>query len=262
MGTGNLDVEIDLEAPGLVGVLADVLNQTIHNLKWHIDRLNQQATQDPMTGVKNKRAWQNVEKRINEEIKAGAACFAIAVCDVNGLKQINDTVGHEAGDSLIIRASRHICKVFKHSPVYRIGGDEFTVILEGSDLTNREELLAEFYAEMAEQPKGDPTRPPVSIALGISHYMPCDQTFADVFHRADEAMYQKKAAMKENQWPLTKEVDAMQGFGKLSHEEAWIFLRRLCVRIIQMEDGWELVHQLDLETALGLLSGGFCPVAP
>lgn len=50
----------------------------------------------------------------------------------------------------------------------------------------------------------------------------------------------------------------------LSHEEAWMLLRLLCVRIIQMEDGWELVHQLDLETVLGLLSddGVFCYVAP
>lgn len=199
VGKGNLDVQIELGAPGLVGVLADVLNQTILHLKWSIDKLNRQATQDPMTGVKNKRAWQDAEKRLDEEIKVGAADFAVVVCDVNNLKQLNDTIGHEAGDSLIIRASRHICQIFKHSPVYRIGGDEFTVILEGTDLTNYESLLTEFYAGMAAQPQGSTAEPPVSIALGISHYTQGDTSFSDVFHRADEAMYQKKAAMKTNQ---------------------------------------------------------------
>ncbi len=196
VGRGNLDVEIDLGAPGLVGVLANVLSQTIRHLKRSIDQLNQQTTQDPMTGVKNKRAWQNAEKRLDEKIRMGTAAFAVVVCDVNNLKQINDSVGHEAGDSLIVRASRHICRIFAHSPVYRIGGDEFTVILEGTDLADCEELLARFYADLAEQPQGNATEPPVSIALGISHHVYGDTSFSDVFQRADEAMYIKKCAMK------------------------------------------------------------------
>lgn len=195
VGRGNLDVVIDLGAPGLVGVLADVLNQTIVHLKQSMDKLNQQATQDPMTGVKNKRVWQDAERRLDAEIGAGTAAFAVVVCDVNNLKRVNDSMGHEAGDRLILRASRHICRTFVHSPVYRIGGDEFTVILEGTDLADCERLLTSFYADMP-QARENPGEAPVSIALGISHYVQGDTAFSDVFHRADEAMYLKKSVMK------------------------------------------------------------------
>lgn len=196
VGQGNLDVQIDLSAPGLVGVLANVFSRTIVHLKWSINTLNQQATQDPMTGVKNKRAWQEASDRLNETIQDGTANFAVAVCDVNNLKKLNDTVGHEAGDSLIIRASRHICDTFKHSPVYRIGGDEFAVILEDRDLGNAAKLVSKFYTTMAKQAQSSEVEPPVSIALGLSYFRAEDKEFADVFHRADEAMYRKKAAMK------------------------------------------------------------------
>ncbi len=195
IGVGDLNVKIDVNVPGQVGVLADVLSQMVLNLKWHTSKLKEQAFKDPMTGVKNKRVWQEEERRLNAEIKAGTALFAIAVCDINGLKQVNDTVGHEAGDRLIIRACRHICEIFKHSPVYRIGGDEFAVILEKSDLSNCEKLVHSFYADMEGGPQGEQKEPPVSIALGVSRYQPGD-VFSDVFHRADDAMYRKKAAMK------------------------------------------------------------------
>lgn len=197
VGSGNLDVEIEAGAPGLVGVLADVLRQTITHLKQSIDQLNQQATQDPLTGVKNKRAWQDKERQMNEQIHEGKAEFAIVVCDINGLKQVNDTIGHEAGDSLIIRASRHICKTFLNSPVYRIGGDEFTVILEGKDLADWENLQNIFYLRMEAMARENQGEPPVSIALGISHYQPKDTSFAEIFRRADDSMYKNKMVMKE-----------------------------------------------------------------
>lgn len=59
--------------------------------------------------------------------------FALLVADVNGLKEANDALGHESGDQLIKNTSRCICKIFEHSPVFRIGGDEFVVILTGED---------------------------------------------------------------------------------------------------------------------------------
>ena len=67
----------------------------------------------------------------------------VAVCDVNSLKAVNDTLGHKAGDEIIRRACSLICNTFKHSPVYRIGGDEFAVILSGRDYERRQELLSE-----------------------------------------------------------------------------------------------------------------------
>lgn len=63
---------------------------------------------------------------------------------MNDLKKVNDFYGHDAGDRHILSAKKLICDVFKHSPVYRIGGDEFTVILTGTDYENGIELLQAF----------------------------------------------------------------------------------------------------------------------
>ena len=65
----------------------------------------------------------------------------MVVCDVNGLKKINDTLGHKAGDEYIRKAFEMICDIFQHSPVYRTGGDEFVVILTGRDYIIRKELV-------------------------------------------------------------------------------------------------------------------------
>lgn len=197
IGSGQLDVKIDVNAPGLIGILASVLDQTILNLKWHIDNLKQLSTRDPLTKVKNQLAWQTAGQELDATIRAGNARFAIVICDVNGLKKVNDTLGHQAGDSLIIRASRHICRVFKHSPVYRIGGDEFAVVLTGTDLDECENLLHTFQHTMAGSTLEAPTEIPISIAIGISHYQTGDTSFSEVFHRADTDMYKTKMSMKK-----------------------------------------------------------------
>ena len=122
IGVGDLNVKIDVNVPGQVGVLADVLSQMVLNLKWHTSKLKEQAFKDPMTGVKNKRVWQEEERRLNAEIKAGTALFAIAVCDINGLKQVNDTVGHEAGDRLIIRRADIYARYLNTVPSIGLAG--------------------------------------------------------------------------------------------------------------------------------------------
>ena len=66
--------------------------------------------------------------------------FAIVVLDVNDLKVINDTEGHEAEDKCICDACEIICRTFKRSPVYRIGGDEFVVISQNEDYERSDDL--------------------------------------------------------------------------------------------------------------------------
>ena len=98
----------------------------------------QAANRDPLTGVKSKHAYTEMEKEVNESIARGDEdLFAIAVCDLNGLKNVNDTLGHIAGDKYLRDGCTVICQVFKHSPVYRIGGDEFAAVLRGADYEDR-----------------------------------------------------------------------------------------------------------------------------
>ena len=114
------------------------------------------------------------------------------VCDLNGLKQVNDTQGHAAGDTYIREAGRLICDQYKHSPVYRIGGDEFVVFLEGADYEQRSKLLESLDSRMAENAKTGG----VVIAAGMAEYQPGDSHLFDVFSRADSLMYERKKHLK------------------------------------------------------------------
>ncbi|MBQ9358968.1 MAG: GGDEF domain-containing protein, partial [Abditibacteriota bacterium] len=99
------------------------------------------AYTDPLTGVKSKQAYKEKEKEMDAAIGRGTAPdFGLLVCDANGLKHVNDTQGHKAGDEYIIAATRMICGLFVHSPVYRTGGDEFVVYLQGYDFESRSKL--------------------------------------------------------------------------------------------------------------------------
>jgi diguanylate cyclase (GGDEF)-like protein len=152
------------------------------------------ANQDPLTGVKSKHAYVEEEERINSLIRENISePFAVAVCDINGLKEVNDNCGHIAGDKYIKTACKKICRIFKHSPVFRIGGDEIVIILRESDYRNRYDLIAEMDLQnISSSNKGEGT-----IAIGLSEYRPESDSFgSDVFERADRSMYENKDHLK------------------------------------------------------------------
>ena len=152
------------------------------------------AYRDALTGVKTKLAYLEYEAQLDNAIKNGGSPeFAVAVFDVNGLKAINDTYGHEAGDQFIVDACTMICKHFKHSPVFRIGGDEFVVLLERENYGNRQELVLSFDRMMDEPESPDQ----VIIAMGVAEFnAKQDGGCHDVFIRADQNMYERKHALK------------------------------------------------------------------
>ena len=136
-----------------------------------------------------------MENELNDKISAGTNKeFAVVVCDVNNLKIINDTKGHKAGDELIREACMMICRVFKHSPVYRIGGDEFVVILKGEDFENRSSLLGELRTQVLINKEEEK----VVVASGIADFdSSTDTNLASVFEKADSEMYSNKKELKE-----------------------------------------------------------------
>ena len=152
------------------------------------------ANTDPLTGVKSKHAYMMQERNHDAAIREGTAqAFAVVVCDLNGLKQINDTYGHNAGDDYIRAASRMICEIFAHSPVFRIGGDEFVALLTGHDYENRETLMHTLHR----QSESNLGRNAVVVSAGMAEYHPGeDQDVHSVFHRADALMYSRKQQLK------------------------------------------------------------------
>ena len=152
------------------------------------------AYTDPLTGVKSKRAYLEAAAEIDRQIEGTlGAEFALVVCDMNGLKAINDTRGHEEGDRYIKRAARLICTQFSHSPVFRIGGDEFVVLLSGADYDGRKALLAAFDRQAEENlRRGD-----VVVSAGMAVFKTGrDHSFSDVFEAADRRMYARKHRLK------------------------------------------------------------------
>ena len=161
--------------------------------------INALAYKDSLTGVKNRTAYNEMSTENDVQIKIGEIeDFGLFIADINCLKETNDKYGHEIGNKLIIKASRIICDVFKHSPVYRIGGDEFTVLLRGTDLENFDALLCEMNSKFDESfiEVGD-EKISVSVAYGMSLYdSKHDVCFDDVFERADKKMYENKRNKK------------------------------------------------------------------
>ena len=152
------------------------------------------ANTDPLTGIKNKNAYVAREAEMNHRISERTQeDFAVVVCDVNGLKWVNDTLGHKEGDEYIRSACRLICATFRHSPVFRIGGDEFVVILMGGDYERRDELLA----GLDERSVSNIERGEVVVSAGMAEYQPeGDHHVEQVFERADALMYRRKKELK------------------------------------------------------------------
>lgn len=198
IAAGDLSISLSHQTKDEVGTLADSFQQTVSHLQKYIDYINGLAYRDALTGVKNKTAYEDAVKRMEERMRIGRPEFAVAMFDINGLKYVNDKYGHDFGDILIRNCCQLLCQTFKHSPVYRIGGDEFVIILEGSDFEHYCGLLDELERVILEANRNCRSDSKISIARGIAVYSySTDLVFGNVFKRADHAMYQNKADMKK-----------------------------------------------------------------
>lgn len=145
---GDWNVEIKCRTNDEVKTLTDSIMKMASQLKKDMEEMNSLAYKDGLTGVRNQASYMDYVNELQKQMNQGKVKFAVGVFDVNELKKANDTFGHECGDQLIKSASMLICKVFAHSPVFRIGGDEFVVILQNSDYEEKEQLFTEFDEKM------------------------------------------------------------------------------------------------------------------
>ncbi len=186
-----VEEDIELIIMGVIDIDSQVKKE-----KEYANRLSAartKASTDELTGVKNKHAYADMESSLNELLKVGKCTdLAVVVCDLNGLKQINDSYGHKVGDAFIKQGCKIICDAFSHSPVFRIGGDEFAIIVQGKDYTNLDAIIE----SIGEINRINKEKGIVTIAVGFARKENGD-IVADIFERADALMYANKKKMKE-----------------------------------------------------------------
>ena len=198
---GKYDFVMDYDKDDEVGALARTFTQMTEHLKVYIKELNDLAYSDPLTSVRNKGSFDShmrkLQSKLSEETEESPE-FAIGIFDCNNLKPINDELGHEKGDLYLKRSVAVICRSFSHSPVFRIGGDEFAVILQNEDYRKRAWLTHLFEERLAKTASANNRWEQISMAMGIADYDPqTDHSVYDVFRRADDLMYENKRIQKE-----------------------------------------------------------------
>lgn len=182
-----------------INELSEVNKELVKSQKV-AEKMTELANKDSLTGVRNKTAYDNLVKDINAKITNKEKLkFGVAMVDLNYLKEINDDYGHDSGDIALIKLCNLICATFAHSPVFRVGGDEFVIIVRSKDYTESDKLISTFNAKIDELSEDDELLPEekISAAIGYSEFNKAiDNNVDDVFKRADKAMYERKHQMK------------------------------------------------------------------
>ena len=198
---GNYDFTLEYNGDDEVGRLTSTFRLLSNHMKDHIEDLNKRVYVDPLTSVKNKGAFSAAMEVLQKQLELDReeTAYGIGVFDCNDLKTVNDRYGHEKGDIYLKTACRLICQVFQHSPVFRIGGDEFAVILQNQDYNNREELIRRF-TESKDRINASSNEKweQVHVAMGIAEYdRESDLNVIDTVRRADKIMYADKQELKQ-----------------------------------------------------------------
>lgn len=175
-----------------VGVLLFIAVQAVLATQRasQIVRLSREATVDGLTGCLNRTAY-----RQQLPHTPAADCAAVMV-DLNDLKAINDTYGHEAGDVALTRCAKCFLAVYHtYGSCFRLGGDEFLFLGHALDGQRLERLAQELHQALDKA--GADTPYPLKVALGWAVFDPSrDSALTDTIHRADQAMYANKRALK------------------------------------------------------------------
>ncbi len=157
--------------------------------------LQRKLVTDPLTGLRNRLGFDAALERID---MAGGEAFALYYLDMNGFKQVNDTLGHDAGDELLAIAARRFESVVREGDVLaRLGGDEFGLCLYGEISDVGAQRMADKLANTLTAPirlKSGEVK--VGVAVGFSIRKAEDTTTAEVIGRADQEMYRQKKVLK------------------------------------------------------------------
>lgn len=177
----------------LLQEIYDRLRSVRKELREYIEKAHIMAYTDILTGMGNRNAYFEVKEKLNKKISKGNVTFAVAIFDINGLKNANDDYGHETGDLMIVSVAEILKQFFKKGTLFRIGGDEFVAIVENTSNEQMSIILDKISAEIDSKiiVKNE-LHIPLAISKGFSVYTPEDKEVKIVVQRADAQMYQNK----------------------------------------------------------------------
>jgi diguanylate cyclase (GGDEF)-like protein/PAS domain S-box-containing protein len=166
-----------------------VVSKEITDLKKTEEKLKYLSLHDPLTNLYNRAYFEEEMHRLDNN---RFDLVGLIMCDIDGLKLVNDTLGHDRGDELLAIASQVIRRSFRESDVVaRVGGDEFAILLPNSPRPKVEEICARIKTSVVDYNRKNP-RLPLGISTGFSIRTGPGQSMAELYREADNAMYKEK----------------------------------------------------------------------
>ncbi len=182
--------------------LSIVFATLIINNKVSRKRLEYLAYYDYMTGILNRRAGLEQVKRIYKNMKKNES-ISICFVDINNLKEVNDNLGHEVGDELILTVTNIIKKnISKKDFIIRIGGDEFLIIFDNLNIKETDEIWENIIADVRKINNNEKRNYVISLSHGIEILLfsnnKNDEMIGYIINLADKKMYREKEKIKKD----------------------------------------------------------------
>ncbi|MBI4809697.1 MAG: EAL domain-containing protein [Nitrosomonadales bacterium] len=227
------------ELTNYIGAFADITD--LKNTQQHLESL---ANYDTLTRLPNRRLLLD---RLGQELKKAHRAgqrFALMLIDLDNFKEVNDTLGHDKGDTLLVETALRISECVRESDtVARLGGDEFAIILPGIEDTSNVERVAQHIISRLINPfQLDDEQAFISASIGITFY-PIDATDAETLMKnADQAMYQSKSQGRNrfSYFTVTLQEDAQNRMRLLGDLRNALAKQQFCVYyqpIIELASG-------------------------
>jgi len=176
-------------------LLQDVLNVNLTNAKLYqnYQMARRDSETDPLTGVGTRRFLDHVLQVEYARALRYKHCFSVAIVDIDNFKHINDTAGHDAGDSVL----KQLAQVMRHNVrmtdiiITRYGGDEFVLLMPETKLNGAKVLLERLRRQV--KTISIPNVPQITISCGVAEWSSSDADAPEaVLKRADAALYKAK----------------------------------------------------------------------
>jgi len=190
---GDRDHRIDIQVPPELHRVADEFNYMIGRIRQAEQALAEQARRDVLTGLLNRRSFDEALSEAQARVKRLDERFALVMADLDHFKKVNDTYGHACGDAVLKDVSKRMTMALRDvDKAFRIGGEEFAILLPGLDADGAAVAAERLRSVIAAEPiRADGVEMPVTASFGVALSSPSLDS-KSLMDRADQALYRAK----------------------------------------------------------------------